>query len=126
MGAIRKILLIEDDTDDQELFLEAVNQVDPTIEVKMMENGKVALQHLSADCCPDLILADLNMPKMNGKQFLIELKQNPGLAHIPVYIFSTSSTQSEQTETKSLGAFDFLVKPDRYDALCDLVRKILA
>ena len=126
MAEVKKILLIDDDTDDQELFLEAVSHVKPEVEVEVMENGRVALQYLNKNCCPDLILADLNMPQMNGKQFLTELKKNPDLSHIPVYIFSTSSAESEKNETKTLGAFDFLVKPDRYDLLCDLVRKILA
>lgn len=122
---IRKILLIDDDTDDQELFVEAVKSVDQDVSVDLMENGIKALKHLQGNGKPDVILADLNMPQMNGKQFLIELKKIPHLSDIPVYIFSTSSTQSEKSETKNLGAQDFFVKPDRYDLLCELVKKIL-
>ena len=70
----------------------------------------------------DFIFLDLNMPRMNGKQFLVEVKRDPSLKHIPVIIYSTSSDANDKEETKSLGAFEFMTKPPYFGQLTQLLR----
>jgi CheY-like chemotaxis protein len=79
------------------------------------ENGQDALKKLSG-YHPDVIFLDLNMPLMNGRQFLEEIKKKDGLSHIPVIILSTSSDKSTIEDTRRLGARDFITKPDKLSA----------
>ena len=69
----------------------------------------------------DFILMDLNMPIMNGKQCLIEIKKNPRLASIPIIIYTTSSYQRDIEELKQLGAAHFLIKPANIDNLVKIL-----
>lgn len=66
---------------------------------------------------PDFIFLDLNMPRVNGKQFLIELKKKKDLAHIPVIIYTSSKWDKDKMETRDLGAVHFITKPDKLTAL---------
>ena len=83
-------------------------------------NGMEAIEKLtSTDQVVDIIFLDLNMPLMNGKQFLRERKKYSSLEHIPVVIYSTSSELADKEETISLGAPDFITKPTY---IADLVK----
>lgn len=121
-----KILLIDDDIDDQEIFLTALNAIPEKITCDVRNNALTALQHLTAQqITPDLIFLDLNMPIMNGQQFLKEIKANDGLKHIPVIIFSTSSYIATVKETMDLGAHKFITKPNRFNELVAIVKSII-
>ena len=69
----------------------------------------------------DFIFLDLNMPRMNGKQFLAEIKKDPILKNIPVIIYSTSSDSHDKEETERLGAQEFLTKPPYFSQLTQLL-----
>lgn len=112
------ILLIDDDADDQELFIEALNEVDPAINCTSSSNGLDALQILNDSLSlPDFIFLDLNMPLLNGKGFLTEVKKNKNLSSIPIIIYSTSKNEDDVRETKQLGASFFLTKPHKFSEL---------
>ncbi len=111
-------LLIDDDEDDRELFLLALEDLD--IESRCVTAGSCmeALDLLNADTVrPDYIFLDLNMPLMNGRECLAELKQNIRLSGIPVIIFSTSSEPADIAVTRELGAVGFITKPSKITEL---------
>ena len=123
----RNILLIDDDDDDQEIFLTAVGEVSGTAECVAMDDATLALKKLaSKDLVPEVIFLDLNMPIMNGQQFLTEIKKNDELKHIPVIIFTTSSHPEAIQTSKQLGAADFITKPGRYEDLVNILTPFIA
>ena len=120
------ILLIDDDIDDQEFFLEAVKEVNPNITCHLAGSCDEGLEFLNnSSVLPDYIFLDLNMPMMNGKEFLQELKKTESFGHIPVIIYTTSSRPEDREQSLSLGATDFLVKPNNYKSFCEQLKTIL-
>lgn len=114
----QNILLIDDDDDDQEIFLLAVEQISGTANCVAFSDATLALQKLSDfEILPDVIFLDLNMPVMNGQQFLAAIKENADVKHIPVIIFTTSAHAATIKLTKELGAADFITKPGSFDEL---------
>ena len=104
-------ILIDDDPDDQEIFLLALQKLQTDIKCITADSGIEALQILKQEnFSPDYIFLDLNMPRMNGKQCLAEIKKIEKLALTPVIIYSTSTVQSDIMETKELGAADYIIK----------------
>src|SRR5882762_9611818 len=102
---IIRFLLIDDDTDDRELFSEALATVDPVIVCDQATDGAEALDRLrrSELCEPDIIFLDINMPVMNGWQFLTKLKSEEKYKHIPVIVYSTSSNQKDKRIADEMG-----------------------
>lgn len=112
------ILLIDDDEDDQEIFLSALHVAACDIACTVQCSALDALQQLAAKrLTPDLIFLDLNMPAMNGQQFLVEIKKHDILRDIPIIILSTSSHAATIELTRELGAMDFITKPDKFNEL---------
>ncbi len=120
MNKIYKVLIVDDDEDDQDIFCEAVGEINKSITCIRAINGEDALYNLSLDndSLPDLIFLDLNMPRLDGKQFLKEIKKLDNARHVPVIIYSTSNLKADKEETKQLGAADFLNKPTEFKVLC--------
>lgn len=115
MTSTKVIFLVDDDVDDLEIFCNALDGIGLDAVCFTATNGQEALQKLtSGEVKPDIIFLDLNMPLMNGKQFLTQIKQKPGLDKIPVVILSTSSDPESVVEAKRLGASHFLTKPDKF------------
>ena len=122
----KNILLIDDDEDDQEIFLSAVASVSLSVQCVTLSDATEALEKLlSQQLQPDLIFLDLNMPVMNGEQFLAALKIQPTLKHIPVIIFSTSSQPATMKRTIEMGATSFITKPGHYNELVNLLAPLL-
>jgi CheY-like chemotaxis protein len=118
-----KILLVDDDSEDAELFLHAVNEIDPSIQIENARDGQHALEILEADTnLPSIIFLDINMPKVNGWECLMKLKQNQRTKNIPVVMYSTSRHNDNIILAKRLGAIDFMEKPYHFD---DLKKQIL-
>jgi CheY-like chemotaxis protein len=110
-------MLIDDDEDDRDFFLQVMVDILPEMVCETASNGRVALDKLhSSDLRPDLIFLDLNMPLMNGRQFLEEIRHHEGLLDIPVVILSTSNDARTIRETMDLGARHFITKPDLLQA----------
>jgi CheY-like chemotaxis protein len=105
-------LLVDDDEDDREIFCLALQHVAPSINCITASDGLEALSILKdRSFVPDYIFLDLNMPRMDGKECLKEIRRHGHLTHVPVIIFSTSSTDRDREETKNLGASSFITKP---------------
>ncbi len=123
----QSILLVDDDGDDQVLFVDALSLVNSNIECNIVNNGLEALLSLrSKTPIPDIIFLDLNMPKMNGYECLAEIKNEVRLRHIPVVIYSTSKTDSDKQLTLEMGAKYFFTKPGDFTALMKELGRILS
>jgi CheY-like chemotaxis protein len=121
------LFLVDDDTDDHEIFKSALAKVDRQLELLTATNGAEALHVLStAETLPDYIFVDLNMPRMGGLQFLKAIKQTDGLRNIPVIVYSTSSNPRDIARTKELGAVSFITKPSRFADLCNLLQALIS
>ncbi|WP_343699946.1 response regulator [Chitinophaga sp.] len=120
------ILLIEDDVDDQEIFTSALAFIDSGIVCSIAANGYEAIMHLNeAVALPDLIFLDLNMPMMNGVQFLREVKAGHKAKDVPVIVFSTASDIKIIQEAKLLGADQFITKPEKFSELVGVLHGLL-
>lgn len=120
--------IVDDDPDDQELFIEALNGLDESCQCITAFNGLEALQKLKTGMpvLPDFIFLDLNMPLMNGRQFLTEIKKIEAIQHIPVIIYSTTSETKDVVDTIEMGAVFFLQKPNRFEDLSKALAGILS
>jgi CheY-like chemotaxis protein len=105
-------LLVDDDLDDHEIFSLALQEADNPIEVVRAYDGVEALTQLRNHDIdlPDFIFLDLNMPRMNGKQCLEQIKKDSNLKDIPVVIYSTSCEIKDLIDAQKLGAIAFIVK----------------
>lgn len=122
----KKFLLVDDDLDDTGLFHEALHEIDPTIICYIEHNGKAALDKLNNKefLLPDIIFIDINMPGMNGWQFLEELKKEPEYKKVPVIMYSTSSYTGDADKAIDLGALCFFTKPSDYNLLKEILKAI--
>ena len=120
------ILLVDDDVDDQLIFMDALKEVAPVTECITANNGLEALVHLrTLVSTPSLIFIDLNMPLMNGIECLEKIKSDPELKEIPVIIFTTSDNPLDQKRTRDLGAEVFFTKTPDFKLLTIKLRNIL-
>ena len=107
------IFLIDDDTDDQEVFSMTIEKVMPIAKCEFADDGVHALKKLrSLDSLflPDLIFIDINMPRMNGIECLAEIKKLTHLTDVPAYMYSTSDESFIVAKSLSAGAVGFVKK----------------
>jgi CheY-like chemotaxis protein len=118
-----KILYADDDLDDCQLLSEALHQIDPDISCITANDGREALKILRQnDELPDYVFLDVNMPVMDGRACLVELKKDERLKDIPVIIYSTTTNKSEIYKLFELGASDYIRKPNTFEELCKTLR----
>ncbi len=120
------ILFIDDNAADCDLFGLAMDEVGEGLRLATECNATKAVERLriapEAEL-PSLILLDLNMPQLNGKEVLRWIRSQSRLSHVRVVMFSTSSRPSDEQECRNLGADDYVVKPGSYDQLVGLARR---
>ena len=117
-----KILLIEDDTIELMKLNRAMTSLNMNHEVREANNGEDGLELLlNENYYPDIILLDLNMPKINGIEFLSILKTNESLKFIPTIILTTSSNKKDLLECYNIGIAGYVQKPLKYQ---DYIAKI--
>lgn len=106
-------LLIDDDHDDSEMFQLAIERTQIPIDCIVANSAIQALKLLKDDeeLIPDFIFVDLNMPLMNGRECIVELKQIGKLRNSTIIVYSTSSNKQEMKEMLELGASHFITKP---------------
>ncbi|WP_323815560.1 response regulator [Cellvibrio sp. NN19] len=127
------ILMADDDADDRLLAKEAMHESRVLNELHFVEDGVQLLNYLrgigdfeNRDLypMPGLVLLDLNMPKMDGREALAEMKSDPNLRRIPVVILTTSKAEADMVKGYDLGAASYISKPVTFDALVELMRTL--
>ncbi len=116
-----KVLLIEDDKIEQMKLQRVTSKLDMNLEITSAENGEQALEILTTVEEINLIVLDLNMPRMNGLEFLTELRKNDKWKYVPVVVLTTSSHKEDIHNAYRLGISGYLVKPLRYEDYSTLV-----
>jgi len=106
----------DDDPDDTDLFGEALRGIDSSIEFNFVNNGRDLIQNLKTGKVtePHVIFLDINMPEMNGWECLKNLKQEIEFKHIPVIMYSTSSSKLDGKKAVSFGALGLYEKPSSF------------
>jgi CheY-like chemotaxis protein len=124
----KHLLLIDDDEDDLFFFQQALQRIDIPFHFSSTNDSEVALKHLQDKIipAPDFIFLDLNMPKINGMEFLSAIKKLPHLAAIPIIIYTTSDSDKEKEEALKLGAVHFLSKPPHFEELCQRLKSFFS
>jgi CheY-like chemotaxis protein len=106
-----RVLIIDDDKDDQYFLLEALKELYPSLQCSAVNNGKEALEFIEQNPPPPAyIFLDLNMPFLNGFEFLREFKKDKANNETTIYIYSTSSHPTDKEISKNLGASDYITK----------------
>lgn len=121
---IRKILLIDDDKDDCEIFLEILNEVAGAVELACLNDSADVLANIVYNR-PDLIFMDLNMPKKSGIDCLKEVRTAGAEMNVPIVIISSSQNPKDIAQAYDQGATLYFVKPSRYGALRQGIEQIL-
>lgn len=119
----RNILQIDDDCDDCELFMEALEEISSAQYTAIYDPVEALRKLMEAEITPDVIFLDLNMPIMSGIEFLTEIKKQEKLKEIPIIIFSTSQLDHIINEAKDYGAQDFISKPNNFNDLKRILSK---
>ncbi len=127
------ILMADDDSDDRQLTREAFDEANLANDLRFVEDGEELLDYLHrrgkyADPAtsprPGLILLDLNMPKVDGREALARMKQDKDLRRIRVIILTTSTAEEDVFRTYDLSAASYIAKPVTFEALVDVVRTL--
>jgi len=125
------ILLAEDDPGDQELTQRALEQSRIRNELYIVEDGEEALDYLlrrgkyedpASSPKPDLMLLDLNMPKVDGKRVLEQMRADPNLRRVPVVALTTSRQEQDIISTYDLGVNSYIVKPVNMDQFINAIK----
>jgi len=117
------ILMADDDQDDCEMAREAITESRIANPFVCVSDGQELLDYLhqrepyGAVDLPGLVLLDLNMPRIEGRQALLEMKADPKLRHIPVVVLTTSSQEEDIFDIYQLGASSFITKPVTFEGL---------
>jgi len=121
------ILLIEDDTIEVMKFNRTILSLSLNHNIIEAPNGEVALKILEKkEELPDIILLDLNMPKINGIEFLKILKADQELKFIPTIILTTSNNQKDLLECYKIGIAGYVLKPLKYEDYVSKIEMLLA
>ena len=117
----RRLLLVEDNPDDQQLARIANRQLETPFDLDVADDGQDALQKLgdlgvtaegfASEAVPVVLLVDLSMPRVDGLTFLRRLRQMPLVGHLPVIIFTTSTAPADVSACYAAGCNSYVVKP---------------
>lgn len=127
------VLVVEDDPADQELILRAAKTNAAPLDLRMVNDGEEAMDYLlrqnrfsQTDSAPrpDVILLDLNMPRMDGREFLAKVKSDPELKKLPVIVFTTSDQAGDIARSYTLGCNSYITKPVDPDELSPAIRQL--
>ncbi|EAS20797.1 response regulator [Nonlabens mediterrranea] len=122
-----KVLLIEDDTIEVMKMHRALSTLKEDHTIIEANNGEVALSILKQkDQLPDIILLDLNMPKINGIEFLSILKKDDRLKYIPTIILTTSNNQRDLLACYNLGIAGYVLKPLKYEEYVEKISRLMS
>lgn len=126
MVKLLNILFVEDDAIEVMMFNRVIQKIGINHKLIEANNGENALKILNAkEIIPDIILLDLNMPKLNGIEFLKIIKNNEVLKQVPIIIFTTSNNHRDISDCYKIGIAGYIIKPLKYDDYTVLVQKTL-
>lgn len=121
-----KIYLVEDDSDDIELFTTIISEISSDINITVAKNGLWLMCHLERENQhPDFIFLDLNMPIKTGFECIDEIRSNEKWKSVKIVILSTSSYQEQTKDVYKMGADLYLQKPNSYSEFKDILSKCL-
>lgn len=125
-----QVLLVEDNEDDVELTLEALKDSKVRMDVHVVFDGVAAMQFLrrqgeyAAKPRPDLVLLDLNLPLMDGREVLKEIREDADLTHLPVVVLTTSQNEEDICKAYKLHANCYISKPVDFTQFTEIIKKI--
>lgn len=127
MNKKMKVLLIEDDAIEVMKLNRTITSLKLNHHIIEANNGEEALNLLQEkDGLPDIILLDLNMPKISGIEFLGVLKNDETLKYIPTIVLTTSNNQKDLLECYKIGIAGYVLKPLKYEEYVSKIEKLLA
>lgn len=127
------LLIADDDADDRMMIREAIEENRMQNDVRFVNDGAELLEYLrrqgkysnpAHSPLPGLILLDLNMPKVDGRTALREIKQDPSLRQIPIVVLTTSKAEEDVSSARHLGVDSFVTKPVTFSALVEMIRDL--
>lgn len=125
------VLMADDDAEDCMLATEAFRESGAQAAFACVANGIELMDYLSGHADPEekglpaLILLDLNMPRKDGREALLEIKAEPALKNIPIVILTTSEEQKDIDFTKIAGAESFITKPPSFDEWVEIMKSLV-
>ena len=126
-GFSKEILLVEDNPDDAELTRIAFAETGGDYRLRVLGDGAEAVSFLQG-CVPDelpaLVLLDLNLPKLDGREVLQAIRSNPATSKLPVVVLTTSVEPFDVDKVYALGANSYIQKPVEFERFVDVVRQI--
>ena len=120
-----KVYLVDDDSEEAELFSEAVASVHPTVEVVWHDDVMEALECLRKEEKQPMLFLDLNIPKVSGKDMLKLLRENVTTSGTPVIIYSTSISARDIEDTSPYNVTAYLQKPEDFESLCSRLEALI-
>ena len=125
MSILNKILIVDDSKLIHQMYRLVLMKYKGCAIMDAM-NGLEALEILSKENGTDLILLDINMPVMNGVQFMEKLKKDGLYRNIPIVVISTEGKEEDTIRAMKLGAWGYIVKPFKSEVLYDLIERVVA
>jgi len=128
------ILMAEDDMDDYHLLEDAINEIEADVDIRRVKDGGELIDYLlyrgdfekkENAPRPDIIVLDLNMPKIDGREALVTIKSNPELKFIPIIVFTTSKETDDICRCYESGASSYISKPKSYNELLEIVDNLM-
>lgn len=123
------MLLVDDDNDDLLLLKHAIAEVNPQVIIDVASDGEAAIKYLEKafrdNSPPSVIVLDLNMPNLNGRETIELISCNPALNSIPIVVFTTSESKSDRQFCENYKV-EMITKPFNMKLLYDNARKIIA
>lgn len=123
------VLLVDDNLADIELMRIAFEECRVEADFRIALDGVAALEELQRGLAdpallPDLVLLDLNMPKLNGREVLAFIRRQPALKDLPTVVLTTSVLRRDYDDCMAMGASGFEVKPTMFEGLRELVKRL--
>jgi CheY-like chemotaxis protein len=124
----RVVLCVDDDADDREVVCYTISEIDPSLKVEHAADGLEAIEYLAkakeTDALPCLVILDINMPRMDGKQTLAAIKKDAKLSELPVVVFSTSNNPADKMYCERYGV-ELVTKPSTMYNMQHEVKRLL-
>lgn len=126
----KMVLMADDDADDCMLATEALGASGARATISFVEDGMELMDYLlgrsrsEANRLPDLVILDLNMPRKDGREALLEIKAEPTLQHIPIVILTTSQEEKDISFTMKAGVNSFVTKPTTFEEWVEIMKSL--